>query len=172
MRAVALLLLISSPVFAGELIVHAGSWHDKQTYTTTTTVDHTMTYTYTYQGVPYIVESGVVQLTSTETLKYNHTNPGVGYRADNGWTFGVYRNSYSAASVYVGKYFPLLGRVGVTIGGVTGYNGRSNDNRVSPLAEIEWSIPVDNQYSAVLVAVPKLKRDGVNTVHFAISYKF
>jgi hypothetical protein len=51
---------------------------------------------------------------------YNNFNPGVYYRADAGWTAGVYRNSLSKTSVYAG-YTLQYSRFGLTAGGATGY---------------------------------------------------
>lgn len=55
----------------------------------------------------------------------NNTNPGLYYRADNGFTAGFYRNSYREQSAYLAWTFETDQWRGitaaVTVGGVSGY---------------------------------------------------
>jgi hypothetical protein len=55
---------------------------------------------------------------------YNNTNPGIYARTPEGWTAGIYRNSFDRTSVYVGKAWIASwsrGDVSFLLGAVSGY---------------------------------------------------
>lgn len=94
---------------------------------------------------------------------FNNTNPGLYVRLDNGVTAGVYRNSLSKPSVYLGRSFetPLADwvSVAVTVGVVSGYN---NPILVAP------SIVFGSSVRTRIVGVLPAQRGDTAGVHLSL----
>jgi len=60
--------------------------------------------------------------------EFNESNPGIGYNSDKGYAVGVYKNSYSNTSVYLGRVIEKHWKyvsLGAVIGVTTGYEEQS-----------------------------------------------
>lgn len=101
--------------------------------------------------------------------KFNENNAGMGYKSEDGWLGGYYRNSLDKDSFYGGKEFqtdPLIGdklRLAIVLGLVSGYN-----KNVMPMAlpEILYG---DKQNETALGLVPPIK--GVTPATLALQFR-
>jgi hypothetical protein len=96
----AILLVFASLAHADELIFDTFSLHSSRTYTDTVT---------TTEFAPSGLKLGTK--TTTVSNAYNNTNPGVGYKFDDGWMIGAYKNSCSVRTYYVAKGLRSMGRL-------------------------------------------------------------
>jgi hypothetical protein len=100
---------------------------------------------------------------------FNENNYGLGYKTNDGYLAGVYRNSLDKNSVYAGKEFqtdPLIGdklKLAIVLGLVSGYN-----KNIMPMAlpEILYG---DKQNETALGFVPPIK--GVTPATFALQFR-
>lgn len=99
---------------------------------------------------------------------YNENNYGIGYKTNDGYLAGVYKNSLNKNSVYAGKEFqtdPILDklRLAIVLGMVTGY-----DKPVQPLALPEL-LYGNKEHEFALGVVPPIK--NVTPATFALQYR-
>lgn len=100
---------------------------------------------------------------------FNENNYGLGYKTNDGYLAGVYRNSLDKNSVYAGKEFqtdPLIGdklKLAIVLGLVSGYN-----KNIMPMAlpEILYG---DKQNETALGFVPPIK--GVTPATLALQFR-
>ena len=100
---------------------------------------------------------------------FNENNYGLGYKTNDGYLAGVYRNSLDKNSVYAGKEFqtdPLIGdklKLAIVLGLVSGYN-----KSAMPMAlpEILYG---DKQNETALGVVPPIK--GVTPATLALQFR-
>lgn len=101
--------------------------------------------------------------------EYNEQNHGIGYKTNDGYLAGIYRNSLNKNSVYAGKEFqtdPLIGdklRLAIVLGLVSGYN-----KPVQPLAlpEVLYG---NKEHELALGIVPPIK--NVTPMTMALQYR-
>jgi hypothetical protein len=99
----------------------------------------------------------------TPARHFNNTNPGLYYRSDDGWTAGGYRNSLRHTSVYAG-YTWQYGALGLTTGGVTGYQ-----DAVQPMLVPSLRLFTHEGISARLAYIPRVeKRIASNVWHLMV----
>lgn len=73
------------------------------------------------------ITSGFLSKHINPDKKYNENNYGIGYKSNDGWLAGYYRNSLDKDSLYAGKEFqsdPILNdklRLAIVLGMVSGY---------------------------------------------------
>ena len=99
---------------------------------------------------------------------FNENNYGLGYKTNDGYLAGVYRNSLDKNSVYAGKEFqtdPILDklRLAIVLGMVTGYN-----KPVQPLALPEL-LYGNKEHEAALGFIPPIK--NVTPATLALQYR-
>ncbi len=139
------LLLVPLAASADDIIVHVGSYHQDDTYY--------------YDG-------------SIE--KYNNFNPGIGYLTDNGWTVGMYKNSYKDLSVYAGKsWLWNCGVAGLKCGGMIGVASgyrKYLGNPVQPIGGLVLKYDIDERYGVMLLGYPSIG-DVDGLVHLALTIK-
>jgi hypothetical protein len=102
---------------------------------------------------------------------YNNTNPGIYARTPDGWTVGIYRNSFNRTSVYAGKAWTASwprGDASFLLGAVSGYqrelipdscqreNVRWGHHRQNCFREVGFS-----SSPLTLLAVPSLRYEFV-----------
>lgn len=91
-------------------------------------------------------------------------NRGVYLRSPDGWTVGVYRNSYRRDSVYAGRSFTRphrAGDIGLIVGAVTGY----------PAGTLPLVAPSVRLGPARLTLIPKVHKAQTATgVHLSIEF--
>lgn len=176
MKSAAIALLLSGTAMAGELTIHTGSWHSEREY-----------WTGQYQRVgydwDYFAQTGALTFKMEEIRRpHNNTNYGLGYTTDQGWTFGIYRNSYYQTSVYGGKAWSwkvgptLLGgrqaEVGVMAALATGYRREGkNSNYLQPAAGLTLGIPLTKRATLRFIGAPQVTRDMDSVVHMTIAYR-
>lgn len=105
---------------------------------------------------------------------FNENNDGLGYRSDDGYMVGAYRNSLNKPSVYLAKEFttdpyklgPLGLQLGAVLGGATGY-GRP----VTPVVMPEVLGTMDGSTLA-LGLVPPVKGVTPATLALQLRKKF
>jgi hypothetical protein len=96
---------------------------------------------------------------------YNNSNPGMYYRADEGWTAGFYRNSLRKDSVYAG-YTWKFGALDVTTAGVTGYF-----NKVQPLLVPSVSLFTYRGITPRIAYIPRVeKKIGAHVLHLMVEF--
>lgn len=139
----ALATLLSTQVQAQQVIVHTVSWH-------------------TEKG--YLDPSG-------QSVPFNNSNYGIGYRTEHNWSFGTYRNSNWTQSVYIAKSWTVWGPVGVVGGLVTGYKEQSGRS-INPFAGIEITVPIVDRINGYIVVLPPVGSDNAGAVHLSVGYKF
>lgn len=100
---------------------------------------------------------------------YNENNHGIGYKTNDGYLAGLYRNSLNKNSFYAGKEFqtdPLIGdklRLAIVLGLVSGYN-----KPVQPLALPEL-LYGNKEHEVALGIVPPIK--GITPMTAALQYR-
>lgn len=100
---------------------------------------------------------------------FNENNTGIGYKSNDGWLGGYYKNSLNKDSLYAGKEFqtdPLIGdklRLAIVLGMVSGYN-----KPVQPLAlpEVLYG---NKEHELALGLIPSIK--GVTPPTAALQYR-
>lgn len=162
------LIACASMANAGELIVHAATYHSRPGYDT----GHVK---YGDLDLDYFAQTGGVKRTETRVVEeYNNSNPGLGYAADAGWRVGVYYNSFRRASVYGSWEFKAqcLPRMecGVTIGMVSGYK-QEYGKMLKPLGGLTLSFEVTKNAKVHLLVGPKSGDNTTSLVHLAFGYK-
>lgn len=92
----------------------------------------------------------------------NNVNPGIYAVTQDGWTAGVYRNSWKRTSVYAGR--ALFGHregFALTVGAISGYSHTAlmvvPSYRIGP-ARISY--------------LPKFTKEGSHVVHFSVEKEF
>lgn len=111
--------------------------------------------------VPGAYCSGV----SLRCQDYERTTPGLYAIAPSGVTFGAYRNSYGAGSVYAGWSFQTADRrFALLVAVATGYR------RALPLVVPSWRQPITENGSVRLSFMPKVEKGGASALH--LSYEF
>lgn len=88
---------------------------------------------------------GFITLTA-HTPQVPHTtgiNPGM-YVEHDGFTVGMYRNSYKSVSTYMGYNYHITGNASVMLGGITGYAACSRFGGVCPGIAGRYTIPITN----------------------------
>ena len=106
----------------------------------------------------------------TALVRYNNLNPGIGYKTSSGWMFGTYRNSYFKPTYYVGKELMYTEWFGVVLGLGTGYQ-LATGHAISPIAALEYKIPVADRWSLDLLASPPIGKNA-GIAHAMLSYRF
>jgi hypothetical protein len=102
-------------------------------------------------------------------VAYNKATTGIYARADNGFTFGAYSNSYGKASAYAGWTWQTDNkRWAVTAAGVTGYP--SKKLRFLVLPSVRFDLPSD--WSLRIGGGPRVEKDGAALLHFALERPF
>lgn len=140
---VAIAMLSSFASYSGELIVHTVSRHTEDVYA--------------------LGENPVDR-------KINNNNAGIGYRTDDGYAFGAYRNSYHSNTVYVTKEFMVNDNFGVVFGASTGYKIASGMT-ITPMLAAIAKLPITDKISVNILAMPKVGK-FIGVAHVAIAYKF
>lgn len=100
---------------------------------------------------------------------FNENNYGIGYKTNDGWLGGYYKNSLNKDSLYAGKEFqtdPIIGdklRLAMVLGLVSGYN-----KPIQPLAlpEILYG---NKEHELSLGVVPPIK--NVTPMTMALQYR-
>lgn len=145
MKKLAIAILVSTISLASvadEIIVHVGSKHTVSTYTINNTIE----------------------------VKINNTNPGIGYRNDDGYSIGTYFNSYNFRTFYATKDFMYNDYAGVVVGAVTGYKPATG-LLITPMIAGIVKIPLTKEITANILLMPKVG-NLAGVAHLAISYKF
>lgn len=149
----AIALTFSANAFAGDFVLHTVSHHSSRNYD--------LTHVWRADGQTYSWH--------TEP-KYNNNNFGFGYRSDNGWTVGVYDNSYHKTTAYVGKEWMYNQYFGAEIALVTGYD-IVTQRPVALIGGLIVRFPIYNGIKGnILLMPPVANTDGV--AHLALSYPF
>ena len=91
----------------------------------------------------------------------NNNNYGLHYVADNGFTTGIYHNSLYRISVHAGYSFHLYGPIGMSVGGVTGY-----DKLVNPYFSLNYEYPINKTWGITFTV------GALAVVNAGISYKY
>lgn len=99
---------------------------------------------------------------------FNNNNLGVGYRFNNGVSTGIYYNSYYNPSIYVSKDFLWKDKIGVFIGGATGYDNQTG-YPVSVIGGGLIKLPISKSITPNIVLIPS---SGTNNSTFAIHLSF
>ena len=94
---------------------------------------------------------------------FNNNNPGLYYRSNDGWTAGGYRNSLRRTSAYAGFTWQH-GALGLTAGGVTGYQ-----ETLQPMLVPSLRLFTHQGFSARLAYIPRVeKRIASNVWHLMV----
>jgi hypothetical protein len=100
----------------------------------------------------------------------NNINPGI-YAIHEGWTAGVYRNSYKRTSAYFGHVFNVWGPLDLTAGVVSGYKkdpvtgeGWSSGN-VAPML-----VPSVRLGHARIFVIPQVQKKTSWVLHLAAEF--
>jgi hypothetical protein len=151
--AIAFLFLVGA-ANADEIIVHVGSYHTSRTHE---------------EYTDYVNIRGDVLYRETVNVPYNNTNPGIGYKTDEGWMVGYYDNSYNKPTFYAGKEWMFTDHFGAMLGLGTGYK-QAIGYEISPLGGLVYKIPVTQTVTINTIFLPPIgKITGV--VHLALSFK-
>lgn len=137
------LSLTSMFSFASELLIHTGSIHQQSTFQ---------------------------ELHNTTNKPINNTNTGVGFRNDNGYVFGAYKNSYYKNTIYAAKEFMLNENIGVVIGGASGYKHTSGYT-ITPVINLLVKYQVNDVMTLNVTAIPTIGKN-IGVVHLVTSFKF
>lgn len=113
--------------------------------------------------------SGFLSKHINSDKKYNEQNNGIGYKTNDGYLAGIYKNSLDKTSVYGGKEFqsdPILDdklRLALVLGLVSGYN-----KPVTPLVlpEVLYG---NKEHELALGMVPPIK--NVTPATLALQYR-
>lgn len=134
---------------AGELVIHTLSLHTDATYQ----YNHTTHYSEVNPATNEVIKQWDV--TTTSQIKFNNANVGLGWRTDDGWAVGGYYNSYRKLSLYFGKSFELGYRFSVLLGGGTGYDQLENGHKITPIAALEYKLPITDTSGVRFAGQPK-----------------
>ena len=113
--------------------------------------------------------SGFLSKHINSDKNYNEQNHGIGYKTNDGYLAGIYRNSLNKNSIYAGKEFqtdPIVGdklKLAIVLGLVSGYN-----KPVQPLAlpEVLYG---NKEHELALGIVPPIK--NVTPMTAALQYR-
>jgi hypothetical protein len=96
-------------------------------------------------------------------------NLGVYYRFEAGWQAGGYRNSECRASFYVGWHTETSGRLrlGIGLGGVTGYKGQG----VQPVVMPSVAFSLTERQSMRLIFLPKRDPKSAAVLHMTLEHQ-
>jgi hypothetical protein len=96
-------------------------------------------------------------------------NLGLYYRVDAGWQAGGYRNSECRASYYAGWHTETEGRfrLGIGLGGVTGYRGQG----VQPVVMPSIAFSITERESLRLIYLPKRDPKSAAVLHLTIEHR-
>lgn len=156
-----LLLSFATAANADELVLHTFSYHYKNKYEETYTTN-------------YVDENGktLYSIDNVTFRRYNNVNLGIGYKTDNGWIIGTYKNSYSDRSFYVAKEFMFTNNFGIVIGGASGYKYHTGKS-LYPCAAFEYKVRLTDVTTANILFTPPVVRDNMSgVVHLTISERF
>ena len=110
--------------------------------------------------------------------EYNNYNFGLGYRTDDGWIFGLYRNSYFKPAAYVAKQWTPESlrfgdaQFGFFVGAATGYREVSG-HALAPIGGLSAKYPLSDKWSANVLGTPPIgKMDGVVQLTFSRSVEW
>lgn len=151
-------LLFSSASYAGEFLIHTLSLHSKSSWDETNT--------------RYVMYNNAVIRTETTITehRYNNVNPGLGYRTDDGYLFGLYYNSYKKPTMYAAKEFMLNDSFGAFVGLGTGYEIPTG-HPIMVIGGLEYKYRFNDEYALNVLALPPTG-STVGVVHIAIARSF
>jgi hypothetical protein len=145
---------VSTPAFCDGLVFHLQSHHKNGNHDVTETwVDKdNASHTGTKRGL-------------------NNNNFGIGYKSDDGYSIGVYKNSFFNTSTYAGKEFMYNRYFGGFVGVATGYKEQSGKS-LMPFLAGTVKIPIDNTYALVFNVIPTKEFNDYVVINMAIERKF
>lgn len=91
----------------------------------------------------------------------NNENWGV-YAAYNNFTVGAYRNTLRRTSLYAGYNVQLWGPIDITLGGVSGYQKKSETELCGPIGVSDWFVTCQVQHGYSRGAVSLLAAPSVH----------
>lgn len=125
---------------------------------------------------------------------WNNTNPGVYYVFEVGgperseglsnvpvlpagnYVVGTYYNSVRKQSVYAGLVYPLTDNIDITVGVISGYNGRGPGGEyrakaLMPMVVPSVHFPITDSVRGRVHFAPGLGRGSAHAVHFSLEMK-
>ena len=101
---------------------------------------------------------------------FNNTNPGLGYRTEDGWGAGLYQNSYNKSTAYISKELMYNKNLGLVLGLGTGYKIQFGHS-ISPIGGVMFKRELTSTSKLNILALPPIGRGTAAFVHAAISVK-
>jgi len=147
-------LTISTPALCDSLVFHLQSHHKDG--------NHDVTETWTdkdnnsYSKTHYAL---------------NNNNYGIGYKTDNGYSIGIYKNSFYKTSAYAGKEFMYNRYLGGFVGIASGYKEESGKAFI-PFVSGTVKIPIDNKYGLMFNVIPTKNFKDYVVINMALERKF
>lgn len=115
---------------------------------------------------------------------WNNANPGLYYVKDikglsipdGAYVVGTYFNSVRKQSVYVGYVYPISANLDLTVGVISGYNGRGPGGEyrakaLMPMVVPSFHFPITDSIRGRVHVAPGLGRGSATAVHFSVEMK-
>ena len=145
---------VSTPAFCDGLVFHLQSHHKDG--------NHDVTETW--------VDKDNTSHTKTH-YALNNNNYGIGYKTDNGYSIGIYKNSFYKTSAYAGKEFMYNRYLGGFVGIASGYKEESGKAFI-PFVSGTVKIPIDNKYGLMFNVIPAKDFKDYVVINMALERKF
>ena len=154
--ALAALACACLPAAADELVLHTFSLHSEGN----TSETHTS---------KALMPDGSTVESIWQTKAFNNVNLGLGYRWDNGWEVGAYRNSFRQPSVYAFRGFEVTEHVRVFAGGATGYRNLQRFP-ITPMCGALLRAPLTESVALELALMPPVGKH-VGIAHLVLAVR-